>query len=246
MSKQEPAWYERLKGDLPPGKTLPIKLVRQIERKAAELDARPARKRPAWLLPVLSAAALAVCLFAAVLIPERWRPNSGIAGPAATAVPNPFAPFANRGEAGGWELSAEQAQRYNAFKADKDDEKLRGLQPIDLFLFYVNASLDGDYDTLYALYIQGKEAATPPREEFLSEIANDPDGAKRAQDQWEQWKRTYRLDQRIDGDSALIVLTPEGSSPQAGSGLSIREDQKGFGLTKNESGIWKVNWLPMQ
>lgn len=159
-------------------------------------------------------------------------------------VPNPFVSAAVGGD---WLLTADKAKRYNAFAAKRNDELLKDLEPLDLFRFYVNASLAGDAETLYSLYIRGQEYGTPSLETFLKDLAADPEGVERQRLNWEGWKQAYRLEQWIEGDTALIVLIPKDRTPAKGnSAAAVKEDEKGFGLTKNKAGIWKVNWQPMQ
>lgn len=158
-------------------------------------------------------------------------------------VPNPFAVQQKNGS---WELSAAKQQLYNEFVKTKEEQLLRGLEPLDLFLFYARATLAGDNETQHALYNQGPNVITPSKEEFLKDISKDPDGAARSKAQYENMAKNYLLEQIIDGESALIVLYPKGRALERKSGSPPTEGDLGFSLTRSHTGIWKVNWMPMQ
>ncbi|SEG65244.1 hypothetical protein [Paenibacillus sp. UNC499MF] len=132
----------------------------------------------------------------------------------------------------------EMSDRYEDFAKTRTDDSLKGLEPIDIFRYYVTASEKGDWETVYALLVKGSDYATPSREQYLTEIGREPDADKQAKQKWDALRKDYMLYQEISGDSASIVMTKRGSVSA--------EDKKGFSLTRNKAGIWKVSWLPMQ
>ncbi|MGE6231154.1 hypothetical protein [Paenibacillus chitinolyticus] len=140
-----------------------------------------------------------------------------------------------------WYFSKRETfKNFDVFTKTRTDDQLKGLEPIDIFRFYVMAAEKGDWETVYALLIKGSDYATPGREEYLSDIGKEPDADKQAKKKWDALRKDYTLYQEISGDSAYIVMT------KRGSGSSSSEDKQAFSLIRNKAGIWKVSWLPMQ
>ncbi|MFS0840256.1 hypothetical protein [Paenibacillus sp. 1P03SA] len=138
-----------------------------------------------------------------------------------------------------WYFSkGETFDKYEDFAKTRTDDSLQGLEPIDIFRYYVMASEKGDWETVYALLAKGSDYATPSREQYLADIGREPEADKQAKQKWDTLRKDYTLYQEISGDSAYIVMTKRGSVSA--------EDKKGFSLIRNKAGIWKVSWLPMQ
>jgi hypothetical protein len=155
-------------------------------------------------------------------------------------TPNPFSPGMSD-----WILSAEKAQIYDLFVDDKNDELLRDLNPMDIFLFYVKASQNADFETLYALFNKEDGYEIPSKKSFLLDMDNDPEGVTRDKQNWQKREEVYLLQQRMDGKSALIILSLKEKTPRD-EDAPVGEGEMGFGLSMNKMGIWKVNWQPMQ
>ncbi|MCY9588920.1 hypothetical protein PC41400_26440 [Paenibacillus chitinolyticus] len=157
-------------------------------------------------------------------------------------LPNPFLGLERKEDTDPqWYFTQEEMlNRYEDFTKTRTDDRLKGLEPIDIFRYYVMASEKGDWETVYALLIKGSDYATPGREEYLSDIGREPDADKQAKQKWDVLRKDYTLYQEISGDSAYIVMT------KRGSGSPSPEDKQAFSLTRNKAGIWKVSWLPMQ
>ncbi|WP_409342558.1 hypothetical protein [Paenibacillus sp. MBLB4367] len=140
-----------------------------------------------------------------------------------------------------WLMPEDTFTLYQSYSKSKSEELLKGLEPLDIFRMYVYASQQGDYDTIYALLIKGSTYGTPSLEEYSADMAKDPEGQERTKKQWLEWKKTYRLYEEVDGDEAMIRMTPR-LNPSG----PIKEDEKFFRLNKNNKDIWKVGWLPLQ
>lgn len=155
-------------------------------------------------------------------------------------LPNPFLGLDRKEDTDPqWYFTQEERLgRYESFANTRTDDSLKGLEPIDIFRYYVMASEKGDWETVYALLIKGSGYATPSREQYLTDIGREPDADKQAKQKWDALRKDYTLYQETSGDSAYIVMTKRGSA-------SV-EDKKGFSLTRNKAGIWKVSWPPMQ
>jgi hypothetical protein len=138
-----------------------------------------------------------------------------------------------------WKLTETQYLQYAQYAETKSEALLIGLEPIDIFRWYVTASRMGHHETTYALLDKGAGTSTPSREEYLSELAKDQAGVERSKQMWESYWSEYRLEQTIDGDTAYILMIPVHKPDTA-------ENRKFFGLTKNKEGVWKANWLAMQ
>jgi hypothetical protein len=134
-----------------------------------------------------------------------------------------------------WLMRKNTFEAYQAFSKNKADELLMGMEPLDILQIYAYASEKGDYETLYALFIQGN--GIPSREAYLSSVAKDPGLQERSKSQWAAWKKIYRLQEEQNGDQVTIrMISPDSSS------ISERT----FRVIRNEKGIWKVVWPSLQ
>jgi hypothetical protein len=140
-----------------------------------------------------------------------------------------------------WHMTSEEIIEYEKFAASRDEELLRDLSPIEVFRYYVQASVENDWETIYALYIHGPDHGVPDYESYMSEVPDDTETLLRGLQLWERLKLDYRLAEEVEQtekDHALIRIIPfDGGT---------KEDEKGFQIIRNEAGIWKVGWLPMQ
>lgn len=140
-----------------------------------------------------------------------------------------------------WHMTSAEFTAYEMFAASRDEELLRGLSPIEVFRYYVQASLENDWETIYALYIHDPDHGVPDYDSFMSEVPRYEETTLGAWQMWERLKLDYRLAEEVEqtGEGhALIRIIPF----NGGTG----EEEKGFQLIRNEAGIWKVGWLPMQ
>ncbi|MEY9096384.1 hypothetical protein [Paenibacillus sp. RC84] len=155
-------------------------------------------------------------------------------------LPNPFLGLDRKEDTDPqWYFTQEEmVDRYGNFAKTRTDDLLKGLEPIDIFRYYILASEKGDWETVYALLIKGSDYATPSWEKYLADIGREPDADKQAKQKWDALRKDYTLYQEISGDSAYIVMTKRGSGSP--------EDKQAFSLTRHKAGIWKVSWLPMQ
>ncbi|MFK7691584.1 hypothetical protein [Paenibacillus sp. HJGM_3] len=246
MNKRYGSWEAEMKATEPvAGKAFTRERMTAIHRKAVEQAQSEPRRRKRRNLAMLTAVMGVLFVLAGGLLqylPERDR---GEHTPVQTAPPH--------GQELSWALQPDQMTKYEAFARQPDETWLKGLEPLDIFRWYMRAKLLGDFNTLYGLYVDMEGYEKPSLEQFLSDIAGDPEGVRRGKQMSLSIERDYQLEQRIDGDAALIVMTLNGSKlsnqsrngNEAGLG-TVLEDQIGFGLTKNKAGVWKVNWMPMQ
>lgn len=124
-------------------------------------------------------------------------------------------------------LSPELDVIYQEYAIDKNDERLRGLSPLEIFQLYVKAELEGDYETQYWLYIQDKESL---QVETVKQYVNDVKKQGTEPLITEHVNNPLLKEVYPDEKHAYIPL----------------EDGLSFGFTKDRNGIWKVNWLPLQ
>lgn len=140
----------------------------------------------------------------------------------------------------GWMVPESEREAYDAYRKQPSDEKLKGLQPMDVFRYYVDASYAADYETVYALFIQDSEYDIPSREMFLSDVQSDSGLEERGKKAWDKYMQKYdKLEQRIDGDTAIIAMI------DSDEGKTL-EREMNFRLIRNKAGIWKVGWMPLQ
>ncbi|RXI98604.1 hypothetical protein DS745_20015 [Anaerobacillus alkaliphilus] len=122
---------------------------------------------------------------------------------------------------------------FTQYANSKDEEVLRGIRPLDIFKFYYYAEYLEDYETQYSFFITDEYLrAFPTLEDFVEAIESQSDSERR---QFIEEKilhgEFHEVINNEDGYASISILLEPGLS---------------FGLTLNEKGIWKVNWLPFQ
>ncbi|KMK75333.1 hypothetical protein [Alkalihalobacillus pseudalcaliphilus] len=124
-------------------------------------------------------------------------------------------------------LSADLQNVYESFSASFEKEYLRYLKPEEVFSLYVWAGEHQHYERQYHMFIDDPEYIR------IFETLEDYIDAASLSDKstWEPFKHAMLLSVRYDEKTAYIT----------------NEDRSAhFGLTKNEDGIWLVNWMPRQ
>lgn len=134
-------------------------------------------------------------------------------------------------------LSKDEQQVYSQYQKKKSDAILEGLSPLTVCKLYFKAEEDQDYQTLYSLYIQDPKYGVPPREQFLREVGTDKAGRENTEKLLKRLKEKLAKvqERRLASDQVVLELTFSDSS-----------EVLGFRLYKNQAGVWKVAWLPMQ
>ncbi|MEJ8544214.1 hypothetical protein [Brevibacillus borstelensis] len=147
-----------------------------------------------------------------------------------------------------FDLSHELKDTYFEFMETKKDEVLNGLGPVDILKLYFFAEGEGDLQMQYAFYTDHEEDAKPSLEQLLEDVKNDPVGADNMQ------KRLADLKAHVTGFETKEQRpeSPPGQKPVYLAEAIVymqfsdgREAQP-FRLVKNQRGIWKVSWMPIQ
>jgi hypothetical protein len=128
-------------------------------------------------------------------------------------------------------------QRYDQFAAEKKDEWLEGLDPLDIFKMYFHAEQNKDYETQYALYFQDPETEIPTLQQFLQDVKSNrtlADNERKFIEELKKYAKSYEIKNQ-NGNEAVIWIT-----------FSNDRDPLGFRMKKNKQGIWKVSWMPIQ
>ncbi|MFC3771113.1 hypothetical protein [Paenibacillus sp. GCM10012303] len=241
MLENKPLWYDDLKnGPLVSVSTPTQEIVNDIERRVHSTSTRSIRMRLIWI-PV--AFCLVIVLITGVGLGNKGNLWTTDMGKKSTT----YSPAVDERVFDGagnlitmdkkWLLPRYTFDAYQAFSKTKKDEMLMGIEPLDIFRIYMYASEKGDYETVYALFIQGNSYGTPSREEYLSGATKDPVIQEQSKNQWATWKKSYRLQEEVKGTQVTIrMISPD---PLNRNGSSLR-------MIKNEKGIWKVAWPAMQ
>ena len=131
-----------------------------------------------------------------------------------------------------FKLTEEESEAYERFAAGHDSEYLKGLSPISIAKLYVQAQLDSDYHTKYALYTSRKDYQLWTLEEELENAEGDmlSTGALLDSLGWVQ-EGEFIVDDAISGH---IEFTDEYGNV------------RGFNMIRDEDGIWKVAFHPIQ
>ena len=129
------------------------------------------------------------------------------------------------------ELNEQESVAYEEFKLDHNTEAIRALEPISVAKLYIQANADGDHETSYALYTS--------REEFVM---------------WSKEEdKKYREEETRDAESYKKPFYGLGSGTfhqtnEYQGYISFRNEngEMGFQMVKDEDGVWKVAFMPIQ
>lgn len=231
MPESKPQWYFDLKRGPFVSVPKPTQdMINAIERRVKKANSQK-------FMPVLISIPFAFFL-AFVLIQGFWTTDKG---ENSTLQADDGRVYSDEGELitmdKKWLLPRYTFEAYLAFSKNKTDDVLMGLEPLDILRIYAYASEKGDYEALYALFIQGTHYGTPSRDEYLSDAITGSGLQEQAKGQWEAWKKGYRLQEEVKGNHAVIQMISSDSSKMS---------DKLFRLIKNEKGVWKVRWPAIQ
>lgn len=120
---------------------------------------------------------------------------------------------------------------YKDFSVSKDAKLLAGLSPADIFQFYYYAEEQNENDVQYALFIEDEEYLKPF--ETLEDYENakkDPISAANTVMFMNKMKKAELSEVIMDESNAIVQIGEE----------------TGFKIIKDNNGIWRVSWLPLQ
>jgi hypothetical protein len=139
-------------------------------------------------------------------------------------------------------------ENYNRYKENYDDEVLRGLDPYEVMAIYLYANAIGDEEIQWELLMKSNNHHYPPKEEW----AEYPSTEENRQ----YWRKLIegidRIEQNFSDyengaftDAVIFLYMSENYDTK----YDEDEDESlvhGFQLSKNDQGIWKVDFMPMQ
>ncbi|MEH7384439.1 RNA polymerase subunit sigma, partial [Bacillus sp. JJ1521] len=129
------------------------------------------------------------------------------------------------------ELNEQERAAYEQFKLDHNPEALRNLEPISVAKIYLQANADGDQETSYALYTTREDRVMWSKEEDKKYWEQDPMFAKTDN------KAFYGL-----GSGTFH----QQSEYEGYISFRNKDGDMGFQMVKEENGIWKVSFMPIQ
>ncbi|MEK5440648.1 hypothetical protein [Fredinandcohnia sp. FSL W7-1320] len=129
------------------------------------------------------------------------------------------------------ELNEVERVAYEEFKLEHDLEAIRTLEPISVAKLYLQANADGDQETSYALYTTREEYVMWSKEEdkkYWEKETRNPESYK---------EPFYGL------GSGTFHQTNE---YQGYISFRNQNGDMGFQMVKDENGVWKVAFMPIQ
>jgi hypothetical protein len=130
-----------------------------------------------------------------------------------------------------FKLSEKERSIYDRFKLDRESKHLKELGPISVAKLYIQASLDGDAETQYALYTTRPERVRWSKEEHVG----------------------YSKNEKTSSESILASLggiqNGKFNEENDFEGFISFETSNGpgfFQMVKDIDGIWKVAFMPIQ
>ncbi|MGO0062982.1 RNA polymerase subunit sigma [Brevibacillus fluminis] len=131
-------------------------------------------------------------------------------------------------------LSAKEQEAYASFQKNLDDTQLIGLEPLSIAKLYVQARLDQKHDVVYALYT-GKNGYVQWTKEEDEKIPDSDRGST------EQIRKNFH---NIESGKFIQTSDFEGYIEyQPGEDAATKS---GFKMIKDDDGIWKVAFQPLQ
>jgi hypothetical protein len=125
-------------------------------------------------------------------------------------------------------------QVYNEFSNTLDDQLLTTLNPFSIFMLYFYAEQRNDYQTQYALYNHSLDTFKPfsSLEEYQreSEKTINIEGKKKL---LQKITSTTIMTEEIIGDREAVIWIST-------------DEHLGYALSRDDKGIWKINWTPVQ
>jgi hypothetical protein len=130
-----------------------------------------------------------------------------------------------------FQLTEEEKTAYNWLKLDHDLDNLKNLSPLSIAKLYVQAGIDGDAETEYALYTTRPEYVMWSKEEHIKFSENDQTTAS---------QKLAALGGIQDGE---FVKT---SDYEGYISFENANGSQGFRMIKDPDGIWKVAFMAIQ
>ncbi|MBX0356809.1 RNA polymerase subunit sigma [Halobacillus sp. Nhm2S1] len=128
-------------------------------------------------------------------------------------------------------LTEKEKESYENFSKNMDPAYLKGLTPISIAKLFVYADLMKDYDVHYALYTTRPDHILWTKEED-DQIPEIDRGTK------ESILQTYN---GIQDGEFMIENDIHGWIK-----YDYEDGSRGFSMVKDQSGIWKVSFMPIQ
>ncbi|WP_442598324.1 hypothetical protein [Neobacillus sp. D3-1R] len=126
---------------------------------------------------------------------------------------------------------------YETLLVKTKNNSLKDLTPYEVFQLYWYAEEQKDYDKQYALFIDD-----PDQIPVFASLEDYLEAANKSINQYYQKDMMERIKHRTKDNPLREELIDE-----THANIIINEEEGiGFGLVKNQEGIWKVKWLPLQ
>ncbi|WP_239635113.1 RNA polymerase subunit sigma [Paenibacillus sp. H1-7] len=135
-------------------------------------------------------------------------------------------------------LSAREQEVYINFEQDLKEQHLKELDPISIAKLYVQASLDGKNEVVYALYTDRKGHVQWTKEEHEQFAASDR-GTKDQILKIFKHIETGKFIQTSDSEGYIEYQSNKDAENKP-------ENKSGFKMIKDEDGIWNVSFQPIQ
>ncbi len=139
-------------------------------------------------------------------------------------------------------LDGNEQEAYRAYRETKDEVLLKGISPITIAKYYIQAELDDDFETQYDLMVEYKPEDNMmgwTKEEHLKD-AKDNKGIETKESIIKTFGNIGKGEfiQRGSDDGYILF---DRYNENTGD-----YSEMGFQLEKNEEGIWKVCFMPIQ
>lgn len=128
-------------------------------------------------------------------------------------------------------LDEKEKAVYDLFKNDKATKHLKNLPPLSISKLYIQAQLDDDPETQYALYTTRSERIMWSKEEHIKE-------SKKYQSSKEEILTAF---QGLQTGKFVKNNDEEGYIK-----FENKNGMQGFSMSMDPDGVWKVNFMPIQ
>ncbi|MFC7370604.1 hypothetical protein ACFQPF_02815 [Fictibacillus iocasae] len=124
---------------------------------------------------------------------------------------------------------------YEQFQSSLDEQLLKGLDPITVAKFYVQACITGNSKMAYALYTDRQDYVMMSEEEYLNIPVADHGTPEHLYHLFLHLEKgTFHLDDNQISGHIQYTANENADAPS------------GFKMIKDEDGIWNVSFMPVQ
>lgn len=129
------------------------------------------------------------------------------------------------------ELNDKEREAYESFKQDYDPEVLKLMDPISIAKMYIQASIERDWETEYELYTKREDRVRWSKQEHKEIVEAEKTSPEKVKEAFSGLGAgTFNQTSNFEGYISFVN----------------KNGEQGFQMVKDENGVWKVSFMPIQ